>query len=221
MRIVLSGPPGAGKGTVAEALAAHDGSHRLSTGDLLRAAVAADTPLGRKAKDHMDRGELVPDALILGLVEARLGEVGRQGFILDGFPRTVTQAVALEFMLARLGLALDLVADLAVPTEVITARLTSRRTCTDPACQTIHNLTYNPPVAGDLCRVCGAPVAQRPDETETAIATRLKVYREQSAPVVGHYQRKGLLLIVRESDSLAAATQILANVVAQSRLVTQ
>ena len=221
MRIVLSGPPGAGKGTVAKALAAHDGSVTLSTGDLLRSAVAAGTETGRAAAGFMARGELVPDGLILGLVEDRLRACGTMGFILDGFPRTIPQAVSLDFILARLGLTLDLVADLSVSTEVIMDRLTTRRTCTNPSCQAIYNVRSHPPAPGELCHTCGHPVAQRPDETEEAIATRLRVYREKSAPLSGHYQRKGLLLTVREADSQAAVALILGAVAVQGRVVVQ
>jgi len=221
MRIVLSGLPGAGKGTVAKALAALDGAVHLSTGDMLRSEVAAGTETGRAASAFMDRGELVPDRVFLEIVEDRIRACGDRGFILDGFPRTIPQAVSLELMLKRLAQSLDLVAELSVPTQVVLDRLTTRRTCSNPACQEIHNLKSKPPAPGGLCTKCGQPVIQRPDETEEAVQNRLKVYHEKSANLTGHYQRKGLLLMVRESDSQAAAAGILGAVAALGRAVVQ
>jgi adenylate kinase len=221
MRIVLLGLPGTGKGTVAKLLTAQDGSVHLSTGDLLRAEVAAGSETGLAAARFMTRGELVPDRLFLEIVEQRIRACGDQGFILDGFPRTIPQAVSLDFILKRLGLGLDLVAELNVPVQVIMDRLTTRRTCSNLECQEIYNLKSNPPAAGDLCRKCGKPVIQRPDETDEAVANRLRVYREKSANLTGHYERKGLLLQVRELDSNAAVAQIMGAVAALGRSVVQ
>jgi len=221
MRIVLSGPPGAGKGTIAKALSAQDGSVPICTGNLLRSEVAAGSPLGRSAEAYMMRGDLVPDSIIRVLVERALRQCAGRGFILDGFPRTIPQAVSLEFILLQLEQSLDLVAELAVPADVLLERLGNRRTCTNLACQEVYNLKSDPPEPGGRCRRCGQPVAPRFDETAPAILAQMKVHREQSAPMAGHYQRKGLLLTVREADTLAAVAQIMGAVAAQGRSPVQ
>ena len=209
MNLILFGPPGAGKGTTAKLLAKADGALQISTGDLLRAAVGAGTPLGKQAKAHMDRGELVPDALILDMVEQRLREPDcRRGFMLDGFPRTLAQARALEPMLAGLAMKLDLAASLVVPREVIVARLATRRTCSNPACQAIYNVKTAPPKVEGKCDACGSPVGQRADETEEAVAKRLDTYEKMSAPLVDYYRREGLLFEIDGIDSVAAAKAI-------------
>jgi adenylate kinase len=213
LRIVLLGAPGAGKGTTARLLAKADGSVQISTGDLLRAAVGAGTPLGKQAKARMDRGELVPDALILEMMAQRLREPDcRRGFLLDGFPRTLAQARALEPMLAGLGMRLDLVVDLVVPRAVVIERLATRRTCSNPACQAIYNVKSAPPKVEGQCDACGSPVVQRADETEEAIAKRLDTYEKQSAPLVDYYRREGLLFEVDSIDSVAAARAIASKV---------
>jgi adenylate kinase len=194
MRVVLLGAPGAGKGTVANLLTEHDGSVQISTGDILRAAVKEGTELGKEAKEYMDRGDLVPDSLIMKLMEERLqAEDCEKGFILDGFPRTIPQAEELKKLLARLGIALDLVVNLEVPKEVILDRLTTRRTCSNPDCQAIYNIKSNPPTEDGRCKVCGSPVIQRDDETEEAIMNRLATYNEKTAPLISFYQKEGLL----------------------------
>jgi adenylate kinase len=208
MRIVLLGPPGAGKGTLAHHLQSLDGSVPISTGDLLRAAVQAGTPLGKLAEAAMHRGDLVPDQLIMGLMEERLRGREGEGFLLDGFPRTIPQAVSLDLLLKRQGLRLDLVVNLDVPEDVVLDRLTTRRTCANPACHEIYNLRSNPPAEGGTCRVCGHPVVQRDDETVEAIAHRLEVYHALTAPLVGHYDRASLLLTVRALDTHAIAQAI-------------
>ena len=194
MRIVLLGPPGAGKGTVARLLSSRGGAVQISTGDILRRAVQAGTPLGRKARGYMDRGELVPDDLIMGIMEERLGEPDcREGFLLDGFPRTIPQAVALKELLDRLEIRLDLAVSLVVPKEIILDRLTTRRTCSNSDCQEIFNLKTRPPAEGARCSECGAPVVQRDDETVEAISKRLETYRAKSSPLVEFYAAEGLL----------------------------
>jgi adenylate kinase len=194
MRIILLGAPGAGKGTVAKLLSEYDGSLQISTGDILRAAVKEGTDLGGQAKEYMDRGDLVPDSLIMRIMEERLkADDCKKGFILDGFPRTIPQAVELKGLLESSGIELDLVVNLEVPKQVILDRLTTRRTCSNPDCQAIYNIKSNPPTKDGKCRICGWPVIQREDETEEAIMNRLETYHEKTAPLVEFYQKEGLL----------------------------
>ncbi len=194
MKIVLLGAPGAGKGTVAKLLTEYDGSVQISTGDILRAAVKQGSELGKKAKDYMDRGDLVPDSLIMQIMEARLQEADCQnGFILDGFPRTIPQAAELKQLLIKLGIKMNFVANLDVPRDVILDRLTTRRTCSNSSCQEIYNIKSNPPAEGGKCKKCGSPVIQRADETEEAITNRLETYNNKTAPLIGFYEKEGLL----------------------------
>jgi len=210
MRIVLLGAPGAGKGTVARLLSSRSGAPQISTGDILRGAVESGSPLGRKAAVYMDRGDLVPDDLILGLVEERLrGRDCEKGFLLDGFPRTIPQAEALGGILERIGAGLDLAVNLEVHRQLLIQRLTTRRTCSNPDCQEIFNLITKPPAGGGKCTECGAPVVQRSDETESAIATRLDTYLAKSAPLIGFYEELGILFTSRsvtKEDSLRDIT---------------
>ncbi|MFA4915282.1 MAG: adenylate kinase [Syntrophales bacterium] len=194
MKIILLGAPGAGKGTVAKLLTEIDGSVQISTGDILRAAVKEGTELGKQAKGYMDRGDLVPDALIMQIMEVRLQEEDcKKGFILDGFPRTTFQAEELKKLLERLKINLDFVANLEVPREVILDRLTTRRTCSNPQCQEIYNIKSNPPTSDGKCKKCNSHVIQRDDETEEAISTRLETYTQKTAPLIGFYEQVGLL----------------------------
>jgi adenylate kinase len=194
MKIILLGAPGAGKGTVAKLLSEYDGSVQVSTGDILRAAVREGTDLGKQAKEYMDRGDLVPDSLIMKIMEERLQEDDcKEGFIFDGFPRTIPQAEELKKLLEKLDVTLDLVVNLEVPKEVILDRLTTRRTCSNPDCQAIYNIKSNPPTPDGKCTQCGSPVVQRDDETEEAITNRLETYNEKTAPLIGFYQHEGLL----------------------------
>jgi adenylate kinase len=209
MRVVFLGAPGAGKGTTAKIVAQAEHLPQISTGDLLRAAVASGSALGRQAEARMSRGELVPDALILDLIRHRLRESDcARGFLLDGFPRTVPQAEALERLAAELGVGIDFAVNLVVPRELIMLRLTTRRTCSNPDCQAIYNLRTKPPKVEGRCDLCGAPVVQRADETEQAIATRLDAYARQSAPLVDWYRARGMLFEIDGTDSDAAADAI-------------
>ncbi len=200
MRLILLGAPGAGKGTVAKMLTDIDGSVQISTGDILRAAVKEGTELGKEAQGYMERGELVPDALIMGIMEERLQQDDcKQGFLLDGFPRTIPQAEELEKLLERLDITLDGVVNLNVPREVILDRLTTRRTCED--CGAIYNVKSNPPKVEGVCDKCGGKVVQRADETEEAISKRLDVFNEQTAPLVDFYRDKGMLWDINATSS--------------------
>ena len=209
MRIVLLGAPGAGKGTVAKLLTAHDGSVQISTGDILRGAVKAGSELGKKAKGYMERGELVPDSLIMEIMEVRLREPDCQkGFILDGFPRTIPQAEALTRLLEKIGIKLDLVANLDVSKEVVMDRLTTRRTCANSDCQEIYNVKSKPSKVEGKCDKCGSPIVQRADETEEAIAKRLTTYNEMTSPLIDFYRKTGLLKDVSTLKSEEAVAQI-------------
>ena len=199
MKIILLGPPGAGKGTIAKALMELDGSVQISTGDILRTAIAAETELGKQVEAAMAAGNLVTDDLIMGIMEQRLLEEDcKQGYLLDGFPRTIPQAEALKVLLAKLGEKLDCALELDIPRDVIFDRLTTRRTCTN--CGAIYNVKSKPPQVEGVCDVCGNAIVQRDDETEEAIENRLQVYNEQTAPLVKFYRDEGLLVSVPTSD---------------------
>jgi adenylate kinase len=199
MKVILLGPPGAGKGTIAKALMQHDGSVQISTGDILRAAITAGTTLGKQVEAAMAAGNLVTDELIMDIMEQRLQEEDcQQGYLLDGFPRTIPQAEALKALLAKLGEKLDCVLELDIPRDVIIDRLTTRRTCNN--CGEIYNIKSKPPRVEDVCDVCGSEIMQRDDETEEAIENRLQIYNQQTAPRVDFYRNDGLLVSVPSSD---------------------
>jgi len=209
MKLILLGAPGAGKGTVAKRLTELDGSVQISTGDILRGAVQAGTELGKQAQDYMNRGDLVPDELIMGIMETRLQEPDcANGFLLDGFPRTIPQAEALKVLLDKLGIKLDMAVNIDVPRDVILDRLTTRRTCSNSACQAIYNVKSNPPKQEGICDKCGSPVVQREDETEEAISKRLETYNEKTAPLIGFYEKEGMLVTVNATSSDAVIDAI-------------
>jgi len=209
MKIILLGAPGAGKGTVSKLLAAHDGSVHISTGDILRNAVKEGTDLGKKAKEYMDRGDLVPDSLIMGMMELRFQEPDcEKGFILDGFPRTIPQAEELDSLLVKLNKKIDLVVNLAIGKEVVIDRLTTRRTCSNASCQAIYNVKSNPTKVEGVCDKCGSPVIQRSDETEEAILNRLETYNSQTAPLIDYYAEKGSLKTIEALSSDAVVKEI-------------
>ena len=213
MRIVLLGAPGAGKGTIAKQLTAHDGSVQISTGDILRGAVKAGSELGKKAQGYMERGDLVPDSLIMDIMEARLQEPdAKKGFILDGFPRTIPQAEALKILLQKLAIKLDTVIDIDVPKAVILDRLTTRRTCSNPDCQEIYNVKSKPASPDGKCLKCGSPVVQRADETEEAISIRLATYNEKTAPLIDFYRKEGLLKSVSSLSSEEIVREVIRGV---------
>jgi len=200
MKIILLGAPGAGKGTIAKVLTQYDGSVQISTGDILRGAVAAGTELGKQAEATMKAGGLVSDDLIMGIMQERLKQDDcKAGYLLDGFPRTIPQAEALKVLLDKMGEKLDCALELDVPREVIIDRLTTRRTCSQ--CGEIYNVKSKPSKLEGICDVCGGNIVQRDDETEEAILNRLQVYSEQTAPLIDFYRDEGLLLSIQGSDS--------------------
>ncbi|MHB8347478.1 MAG: adenylate kinase [Acidiferrobacterales bacterium] len=202
MRIVLLGAPGSGKGTQAKLLVEKYKIPQFSTGDLLRAAVAAGTELGKKAKAAMDAGQLVADDVVLGMIQERLSTSdAKGGFILDGFPRNIPQAQALDAMLARVGQPLQLALLVDVDIEVLMKRLTGRRTC--GTCGAIYNVYYTPSKGPGKCDKCGGALQHRSDDNETTVRNRLKVYEEQTAPLVSYYKAQGKLRTARGVGSIS------------------
>lgn len=201
MRLVLLGAPGAGKGTQAKKLIEKYGIPQISTGDLLRAAVAAGSPLGKEAKSFMDKGELVPDRVVLGMVEERLKQDDcKKGYILDGFPRNTAQAEALDKMLSGMGMSLTSALSVDVPFEDLMKRLTGRRTC--KACGQMYNIYFNAPKKESACDKCGGALFQRDDDKEETIKKRLDVYTAQTAPLMEYYRKKGILSSVNGTGSI-------------------
>ncbi|WP_189112591.1 adenylate kinase [Pilimelia terevasa] len=193
MRLVLVGPPGAGKGTQAEFVAAHLAVPKISTGDIFRGNVAQGTPLGIQAKRYMDSGQLVPDEVTINMVADRLSEAdAADGFLLDGFPRTTPQAVALDKLLADLGTQIDLVLELVVDDDEVIRRLSGRRNCR--GCQKIWHLEYDAPSRENVCDRCGGELYQRDDDKAETIAERLRVYARDTAPLVDYYGAQGKLV---------------------------
>lgn len=206
MRLILLGPPGAGKGTQAKLLVERLDIPQVSTGDMLRAAVKAGTPLGQEARQFMDRGALVPDGVIIGLVRDRLKRADcSRGYILDGFPRTVAQAEALGTALQELGAALDHVVSLEVPAEELVVRIAGRRTCR--ACGTMYHVRFSPSATNGRCDACGGETYQRDDDREETVRRRLQVYADQTAPLIGFYEGKGLLRHVSGRGEIAEILQ--------------
>jgi len=201
LRLIIFGAPGAGKGTQAQLLSSRLGIPQVATGDILREAVKKGTELGRLAKQYMDRGELVPDEVVIGIVEERLKQPDcSKGFILDGFPRTIKQAEALDRILAKLGVKLDAVINLEVDEEEVVKRITNRRTCRN--CGAVYHLIFNPPKNDEVCDKCGGPLYQRDDDKEETVRNRLRVYREQTQPLLKFYEERGLLKNVNGNLSI-------------------
>lgn len=201
MRIVLLGAPGAGKGTQAKMLIEKYQIPQISTGDILRKAVADGTPLGKEAKVIMDKGELVPDKIVLGLVDERVKQDDcKKGFILDGFPRNTVQAEALDKLLNDIKMPLDSALSVDVPKDDLMKRLTGRRTC--KSCQQMYNVYYSPPKKEGACDKCGGELFQRDDDKEETIKKRLDVYDAQTAPLIDYYNKKGIVKSVLGKGSI-------------------
>jgi len=216
MRVVFLGAPGVGKGTQADRVAAGFKSVKLSTGDLLREAVRNQTALGREAKGYMDQGKLVSDSVVIGLVREKLaGLGGANGFILDGFPRTVVQAEELDRVLASANTPLDRVVNFQVSREDVVRRLSGRRSC--PKCQATFHVDFAPSKKGSVCDRCGEPLVQRSDDRPEAIETRLKVYEEQTAPLIRYYRDRHLLSELDGSGTVDAVFEALSRVLAPYR----
>jgi adenylate kinase len=204
MKLILLGPPGAGKGTQAKMLTDQFAIPQISTGDILRAAVKDGTAMGLKAKEFMDAGGLVPDEVVVGIVRDRLQEADCvNGFILDGFPRTVPQADALQSSLAEMSKELDRVISLDVDTEALVERLTGRRTCKE--CGRGYHVTFDPSREEGKCDACGGILFQRDDDKEATIRKRLQVYADQTSPLIDYYRDAGVLL---ELDGMQPISQV-------------
>jgi adenylate kinase len=216
VRVIFLGPPGAGKGTQARELAREWGVPAIATGEMLRAAVAAGTPLGREAKRIMESGALVPDEVMVGLIAERLRQPDAAGgFILDGFPRTIPQAEALERLLKDVGTSLDAVVYFDVSEPELLRRLTGRRLCRQ--CQTAYHLVSAPPRQPGVCDRCGGELYQRQDDSEATVRHRLEVYARQTAPLLDYYRGRGLLAPVNAEGAIEAIRAAIQRATAEAR----
>ena len=203
MNLIFLGAPGAGKGTQAEIVCDKLGIPSISTGNMLREAVKNATPAGIAAKERMDKGDLVPDDIVIGILKDRIAQDDcKNGFILDGFPRTVEQAEALE----KMGVKIDKVIEISVPDEKIIARLSGRRVC--EKCGASYHMEYKPTKSEGICDSCGAKVVQRVDDKPETVLSRLETYREKTAPLKGYYENKGMLKTVIGQDEIADTSKL-------------
>lgn len=217
MRVIFLGPPGVGKGTQADFIAQKYEIPKLSTGDLLRESVANETPLGKEAKGYMTRGELVPDAVVVGLVEEKLTSPECQkGFLLDGFPRTEAQADQLSSYLASTGKGLDRVVYFSLSKDEIIRRISGRRSC--PECKAVYHLESVPPKQAGICDVCGKSLIQRNDDKPETVESRLAVYQEQTAPLVEYYKSRKILGELDGAGLVSAVQERLVALLAQPRV---
>ena len=214
MRIVLLGAPGSGKGTQAKLLVEKYKIPQISTGDLLRAEVAGGSELGKRAKVAIDAGRLVSDEVVLGMIQSRLAKPdAKGGFILDGFPRNIPQAQALDAMLARLGQPLQLALLVDVEKDVLMKRLTGRRNCSKADCGAIYNIYFSPSKAGNKCEKCGATLSHRSDDNEETVGKRLQVYESQTAPLVAYYKAQGKLRTVKGVGPMGAIFKTMCDII--------
>ncbi|QDY78543.1 adenylate kinase [Streptomyces qinzhouensis] len=205
MRIVLVGPPGAGKGTQAAYLAENLAIPHISTGDLFRANISQGTDLGREAKSYMDAGELVPDEVTIGMAKERMSRPdATRGFLLDGFPRNLSQAESLDAMLKSEGMTLDAVLDLEVPEDEVVKRIAGRRICRNDSSHVFH-VTYKAPKTEGVCDVCGGDLYQRDDDSEETVRKRLEVYHGQTEPIIDYYRGQGLVVTI---SALGPVTEV-------------
>ncbi|KJR96027.1 MAG: adenylate kinase [Peptococcaceae bacterium BRH_c4a] len=201
MNLLIMGPPGAGKGTQAEVLVKELNITHISTGDMFRNAIKEGTEMGKKAKEYMDKGALVPDEVVIGMVGERLSQPdAKAGFLLDGFPRTVEQARALDATLDSLAIKLDGVVNIVVPLEKLMARLTGRRVC--KGCGASYHVIFNPPQTEGKCNSCQGELYQRTDDNEESVGTRLRAYEEKTQPLIDYYKEKGLLLDINGDQEI-------------------
>lgn len=209
MNLIFMGPPGAGKGTQAEFIKQNYPIPHISTGDMFREAVSKGTEMGMKAQKYMDEGKLVPDEVTIGVVEERLSQPDcRQGFLLDGFPRTLVQAEALDRVTSKLGRSIEAAIDIFVPDQILVERMSGRISCKE--CKTVYNLNSNPPKKAGVCDKCGGELIQRSDDKAETARKRLQVYQEETRPVMNHYQQHGVLYRIdgnRDSEAVFADIQ--------------
>lgn len=208
MRLIFIGPPGAGKGTQSEKICKRYGIKQISTGDILRKNRKEGTELGNKAKEYMDAGSLVPDQLIIDMMKLEFTNPDYEnGYILDGFPRTVTQAEALDNMLKEINIQLDVVLVLEVPREELISRLTARRTCR--GCPRTYHLIYSPPKVQNICDNCGSELYQRIDDSDETVISRLKIYDDQTRPLIEFYENKDKAISVNGMGDITDITDLL------------
>jgi adenylate kinase len=206
VNVLLMGPPGAGKGTQADLIKDRYPIPHISTGDMFREAVSTGTELGKEAKKYMDSGKLVPDEVTIGIVQERLAQDDcKEGFLLDGFPRTVKQAEALDQVLAKLGKKVEAAINITVPEDILYERMSGRISCRD--CKTVYHLKFNPPAKAGICDKCGGELIQRSDDQGDTVKRRLEVYAEQTNPLIEYYEKQGVLYDIdgnRDSQAVFA-----------------
>ncbi len=206
MRLLLMGPPGAGKGTQAEGLVKKYSIPHISTGEIFRAALREGTPLGLQAKDYMDKGQLIPDEIVVAIVVDKLeSEECVSGFLLDGFPRTLPQAEAITQRLVGMGVNIDAAINIEVPAKILIERLTGRRVC--QKCSSTYHLKHNPPQVRGVCDTCGGELHQRDDDTLETVQERLEVYNRQTQPLIDYYRQQGILISVDGTQEIQAVLE--------------